>query len=566
MSYFLRKIKKNKGTYLQIIEGHRDPHTQEVVQTTYKTLGYAEELTKNGIEDPIAYYTAEVEELNLKLKLDKENNKRSLRMIGDVSPLRYAGYFPVKKVLDGLGVKPYIKLFNEIRGFRYDIYELLSALVFARIVAPCSKRATFHDVLPNLVGSSGASYDQILSCCEFIGSNYEKIIEIFTAMVQKKHGIETSHTYFDCTNFFFEIDKEDDLRRNGPGKENRKCPIVGLGLLLDANMLPIGMKMYPGNESEKPLLRSIVGELKEKNQIEGKTIHVADKGLNCAENIVAALKDKDGYIFSKSVKMLSEVEKTWVKLDQDWIDVLGTDGKVKYRCKECIDEFPYDVYNEEGKKVTIHLKEKRVLTYNPKLAEKQALEINRMVEKARGLCYSKAKRNEFGDAGKFINFKAKNSNDDTVIATVNEEAVEKALSLCGYNLLVTSESYMSASEIYGVYHNLWRIEESFRVMKSDLDARPVFMQKPNSIYGHFLICYIAVLLVRILQFKVLNDQYGTPEIMKFMRDFKAAVSDENTLINLTAKGKMVDVFSSAFSVNLNLYFLKPKHLKAMGLI
>jgi Transposase len=566
MSYFLRKIKKNKGTYLQIIEGHRDPHTQAVVQTTYKTLGYAEELKSNGIEDPIAYYSAEVEELNLKLKLDRETNRNNLRLIGDVSPLRYAGYFPVKKILDTLGVEPYIRLFNEVTGFRYDIYELLSALVFARIVAPCSKKATFHDVLPNLVNGTDASYDQILSCCEFVGSNYEKMIEIFTAMVQKKYGTETSHTYFDCTNFFFEIDKEDELRRNGPSKENRKCPIVGMGLLLDSNMIPIGMKMFPGNESEKPVLRNIIGDLKEKNQIKGKTVHVADKGLNCADNIVAALKDKDGYIFSKSVKMLSEVEKTWVKLEQDWVDVLDDVGQVKYRYKECIDSFPYIVKDENGKPVTIHLKEKRVLTFNPRLAEKQKYEINRMVEKARGLCYSKAKRSEFGDTGKFIDFTAKNKQDETVVAKINEDAVATALSYCGYNLLVTSELNMSASEVYGVYHNLWRIEESFRVMKTDLDARPVFLQKKNSIYGHFLICYISVLLIRLLQFKVLDNRFGTPEIVKFMRDFKVALSDDNTLINLTAKGKMVDVFSEAFSVNLNLYFLKSKHLKAMGLM
>lgn len=566
MSYFLRKIKKNKGTYLQIIEGHRDPHTQKVVQITYKTLGYAEELKSNGIEDPIAYYSAEVEELNLKLKLDRENSRKNLRIIGDVSPLRYAGYFPVKKILDILGVEPYIRLFNKVTGFRYDIYELLSALVFARIVAPCSKKATFHDVLPNLVNGTDASYDQILSCCDFVGSNYEKIIEIFTAMVQKKYGTKTEHTYFDCTNFFFEIDKEDDLRRNGPSKENRNCPIVGMGLLLDSNMIPIGMRMFPGNESEKPVLRNIIGDLKEKNQIKGKTIHVADKGLNCADNIVATLKDKDGYIFSKSVKMLSEVEKTWVRLEQDWIDVLDGDGLVKYRFKECIDRFPYVVKDENGKPVTIHLKEKRVLSYNPRLAEKQKNEINRMVEKARGLCYSKARRSEFGDSGKFIDFTAKHNREDSVVARINEEAVEKALSYCGYNLLVTSEMNMSAAEVYEVYHNLWRIEESFRVMKTDLDARPVFLQKKNSIFGHFLICYISVLLIRLLQFKVLDNHFGTPEIIKFMRDFKVALSEDNTLINLTAKGKMIDVFSDAFSVNLNLYFLKPKHLKAMGLM
>ena len=141
-------------------------------------------------------------------------------------------------------------------------------------------------------------------------------------------SFDTSHTYFDCTNFYFEIDKEDDFRKNGPSKENRKSPIVGMGLLLDANQIPIGMKLYPGNESEKPIIRNIIDDLKKRNNISGKTIQVADKGLNCAENIMHALKAGDGYIFSKSVKKLPEIEKTWLLLDNDYRNVKNNKGKL----------------------------------------------------------------------------------------------------------------------------------------------------------------------------------------------------------------------------------------------
>ena len=130
--------------------------------------------------------------------------------------------------------------------------------------------------------------------------------------------MNTSKTYFDCTNFYFEIDKEDEFRKKGPSKENRRDPIIGLGLLLDANQIPIGMKLYPGNESEKPIIREVIKDLKNRNQITGKTIQVADKGLNCSNNIINAIKNKDGYIFSKSVKQLPEVEQTWVLLDNDY--------------------------------------------------------------------------------------------------------------------------------------------------------------------------------------------------------------------------------------------------------
>ena len=263
--------------------------------------------------------------------------------------------------------------------------------------------------------------------------------------------------------------------------------------------------------------------------------------------------------------MLSEVDKVWVKLDNDWIDVFDENNELKYRYKECIDSFPYEVKDEKGKKVTIHLKEKRVLTFNPKLAEKQKVEINKMLEKARGLCFSRAKRSEFGETGKFITFKSQN-NDDTVIATVNEKAVKNALSLCGYNMLVTSELNMSSTQIYEIYHNLWRIEESFRVMKTELDARPVFLQKPDAIFGHFLICYIAVLLIRLLQFKVLDNKYGTSEIIKFLKEFKGFYVDDKTLVNASSKSKMINLFSKVYFLNLNDYFLTKSHLKTMGFL
>lgn len=120
---------------------------------------------------------------------------------------------------------------------------------------------------------------------------------------------------------------EDAFRRKGPSKENKKEPIVGMGLLLDVNQIPIGMKLYPGNESEKPVLRNIIDDLKTRNSISGKTIQVADKGLNCAENIIHALKSGDGYIFSKSVKLLPETEMTWVLLDNDYRDVTDKNGR-----------------------------------------------------------------------------------------------------------------------------------------------------------------------------------------------------------------------------------------------
>jgi transposase len=393
------------------------------------------------------------------------------------------------------------------------------------------------------------------------------VIEIYNHQIHQKYKFDTSHTYFDCTNFYFEIDREDGFRRKGPSKENRKEPLVGLGLLLDAHQIPIGMKMYPGNESEKPVLRNVIDDLKQRNNISGRTIQVADKGLNCVNNIYHALKDGDGYIFSKSVKTLAEIEKTWVLLDNDYVDIKNEKGQVLYRMKECIDDFPYTFTDNTGKKRTIKLREKRIVTFNPKLAEKQKYEINRQVEKAKALKASEAKKSEYGDSAKYVTFVAADKKgaktDGKIKVEMNEKAIENAKRLAGYNMIVTSEIQMSASEIYKAYHNLWRIEESFRVMKSQLDARPVYLQKKETITGHFLICYLSVLLTRLFQIYVLTDEYGTEEIFDFIRDFRVAKVSDQKYINLTRSSTFIRDFASRTGLPLTSYFLGNGDIKKM---
>ena len=553
MAYFLKKTKQKNRTYLAIYESFYNHDKKATAHKCYESLGSVETHMKNGIDDPIAHFQKEVDLLN-KTKIEV-----GVRKISDKSPNLYLGYFPLKSIMDKLKIKKFVDYFKLTNDFEYDLFNLLSSLIYARSVHPCSKNKTFHEVLPNLYHPYDYSYDQLLDGLSFLGSNYEKFIELFTAQVESVYGVDTSKTYFDCTNFYFEIDREDDFRRKGPSKENKKDPIVGLGLLLDSHQIPIGMKMYPGNESEKPVLRDVINHLKRQNNITGKTIHVADKGLNCAQNIAFSKTNGDGYLFSKSVKGLSEKEKVWVLLDQDFNEVKDKNGKVLYRYKSCIDQFPYTM-EHGGKKVTVNLTEKRLLTYNPTLAAKKRYEINRMVEKAKSLTLSQAKKNDYGETGKYVNITDKKGKKATI--SINQDAIDKDLRFAGYNLLVTSEIEMTDQDIYSNYHNLWRIEESFKIMKSDLDARPVFLQKEDSIKGHFLICYLAVLLERILQFKVLDNKYSTSEIFDFIRNFKATKA-ESKYINTTSYSDFINDISIIFDLPLTNYFLTETQIKSM---
>lgn len=565
MAYFLKRTNNKKGTYLQIYESFYDPQRGHTAHRSYKPIGYVHELLDSGIDDPISFYKEEVIKLNQKRM--EEKNAARVKQISEETPEKLLGYFPLKNINDSLGVKKYIDLMQSVTGYKFNVFSLISALVYSRAVLPCSKSRTFEEVIPKLFESFDFSLNQVYSCLEYIGAEYEKIIEIYSHQVHQMFPFDTSRTYFDCTNFYFEIDKEDGFRRKGPSKENRKEPIVGMGLLLDAHQIPIGMKLFPGNESEKPVIRSIIDDLKQRNHISGKTIQVADKGLNCAENILHALKAGDGYLFSKSVKQLPETEKTWVLLEHGYRDVKNKKGEVLYRIKECVDDFSYTVADKNGNRRTFKLREKRVVTFNPGLAKKQVYEINRQIEKAKALKASQAKKSEYGDCAKYVTFitadKKGNETNGKVKVVMNEEAIKKNLELAGYNLLVTSETGMGDSEIYATYHNLWRIEESFRIMKSQLDARPVYLQKEETITGHFLICYITVLLTRLLQIKVLGNAPCSEELFDFFHGFRAVKISDKKYINLAKKSDFITSLAAKTGLPLTSYFLSESQIKKM---
>ena len=565
VAYFLKKSNLKKGLYLQIYESFYDPARKHTAHRSVKAIGYEHELREQGIKDPISHFKAEVDKMNIERKAEKAEDK--VRRIGQATPERHLGYFPFKAIDTMLGIERELQWLQITSEFKFSISELLSSLVYARLCQPCSKSKTFHDVLPLLMDKSSFSLDQLYAGIEFLGAESAKVIEVYNHAIESLWPRDTSKTYFDCTNFYFEIDSEDDLRRKGPSKENKKEPIVGLGLLLDAECVPLGMKVFPGNESEKPVIKQVIDDMRRRTSANGKVIRVADKGLNCADNVADAVLCGDGYVFSKSLKQLGATDADVAIADGEWLDVLAADGEVRYSYKEIIDDFDYSVIDEAGKKKKVALPEKRIVTFNPKLAKKQRGEIDRQVEKARRLRVGGAKKSEYGDSAKYVTFTAVDVNgcvsEDKVVSTLNHKAIERARKLAGYNMLVTSETHMSAREIYDIYHNLWRIEESFRVMKSQLDARPVYLQKHNSIVGHFLICYVAVLLLRLLQTKFLENKYCSEEIMSFTRGLRVVEASENRYINLAKSSKLIDDMERISGQPIGNYYLKKSEVNSI---
>ena len=546
MAYFLRQDKKKKGIYLQMYDTYWDKEKKQPRSKSIESFGYVDDLISAEMPDPIAHYEKYVSEKNAERKAALAEDTRPRAFNKQVE--KNAGHFLLHTLLTELGVKETIDILSSTKRFQFSLYEMISQLIYARVLYPCSKAKTAATVFPQLYNGISVSEDQIYDACAFFGGSYKKYIELFNHCYEKYYKRDFGSVFFDCTNYYFEIDLPADDKQKGPSKENRPDPIIGQALLLDADLVPLAMQMYPGNESEKPYIRKVIEEMKQRYKVSGKTVQVADKGLNCARNIYAAVKEADdGYIFSKSVhgRNLSETEKKWLLLENSenvYTSYTGSDGKILFRLKSCVDTFTYSFKEtdpETGKEAvtSFGVKEKRVVSYNPSLAKKQRAEILRMAEKAASYTtYKKIAREELGDSAKYVTITTKDKSGKKIKPRVglNQDKINEDLKFAGYNLMVTSETDLDPLQIYQTYHSLWKIEESFRITKSCLDARPVYVQKKETIYGHFLICYLSLFLLRVLEIKCFKNQINTYDLINFMRDFRIVDKGDGNYVNVSS--------------------------------
>lgn len=573
MAYFLRKTKKKKGTYLEVYDSYWDKDKKDSRTKYVESIGFVEELISDDVPDPVAYYKEYVKRKNEERAASLKDETRPRAFTVPVE--YYAGHFLTHTLMEEFNVKKIIDILASTRQFQFSIYEMIDQLISARILCPCSKSKTVSSVFPHLYAGASISEDQVYDGLEFIGGSYKKYIELFNHCYEKYYKRDFSRVYFDCTNYYFEIDLPREDKQKGPSKENRHDPIIGQALLLDSDLVPLAMQMYPGNESEKPYIRKTIEEMKQRYKVIGKTVQVADKGLNCARNIYAAVKEaNDGYIFSKSIhgNNLSEQEKAWILLENDenvFTDYVDENGCLLYRLKSCTDTFDYkfdeiDPEAGESKHISFSVMEKRVVSYNPKLAKKRHAEILKMVDKAaQYTTYKKLARNELGDSAKYVKIINTDKSGKKVkpVMSIDQDKLNEDLKYAGYNMLVSSEINMAPSQIYDAYHGLWKIEESFRITKSYLDARPVYLQKKETIYGHFLICYLSLFLLRVMEIKCFGNKVNSYDLINFIRDFRIVDKGDGTYINISKNQAVNEKIKGVTGLtNLDALFLTKKEV------
>jgi transposase len=530
---FLKKVKTENGRiFLQIVQGYRNEKgstSHEVIES----IGFLDE-KELEYDDPLAHFTALAKEMNLAEKTNKTLTLDFKKELNEnESSLRNVGYLALKPILNNLKLDVPCQVLEKKYKCKHSIHEVLTFLIYSQIINPSSKVSSYTKI-SQFFENYTFSEDQMYRALSYIGNALEPIKDYAYHSTKSAYGVDTSLTYYDGTNFYFEIDKENDFQKKGPSKEGKTSPIVSIGLLLDRNHMPIDIKIYPGNESEKPHFATVIHEMKEKHKIKSRTVYVADKGLNCGNNIIEALKNGDGYIYSQSVKGSSEMMKMYIENDHGFEPIFDRYGEIEYYIKGFIKEGVEIKFDHEGKKLKYEGEQLQVVTWSRKYAEKSKHERERLIRKAKALIKTPSMFNKekVGNAANYIKQITYDQHGEIVPTksqlALDIEKIEKESRLDGFYLIVTSELNMKAIDVLNAYRQLSNIEQMFRVTKTFLKIRPVYLQRKERIEAHVLVCYLALIVLRVLESNVLDHKYSFDEIIHSLRSYQCAMIKPNT--------------------------------------
>lgn len=560
MALFVKQTPQYGRVYLQIIDGVYDKKTKNVKHKVVKSLGYLDELEKT-YNDPLTHF---------KEWCIKENEKRKLTLDEDIpkeTRLVNLGYFPFREMYKHLDINSVVNNYqrlSEHKG-RYKLGEVFESLVYSRILDPTSKLDTYDNFINSLYHKFSFSKAQMYEAIEYIGKEDNYLFDGINYNLSSKFKRDLSKVYFDATNFYFEIDKPNDLAKMGVSKENRRNPIIGLGLLLDSNSIPLDYKVYPGNESERKSYHEILKELKSKNDIKGRVIRIADKGLNSGESIKEAILSKDGYIFSESIKGAKEELKEFILNDQGYKETYDKDDNLVYKVKSRIDHEKEIIINIDGKTKRVNIPQKQIIFYSRDYALKTKLERERAIERTlkNFKVESIHKKDLYGHISKYVEetyYKDGLEIDVDKIKSLDSEKIYKDELLDGYYLIVTSELDSKDEDIIEAYHSLWEIEESFRIIKTTLKTRPVYHSNINAIKGHFLICMTALLLIRLVEKKRLKSKVSASKLVTSLRKYKAIKTDTDKY-QLFYYDETLSILSQYYRVRLNQHYKNELEIK-----
>lgn len=471
------------------------------------------------------------------------------------------GYLFPQSIYYGLQLNKTCRKLKAKYKFQYDINAILSDLIYARIIEPASKRSTFKIASEFLEKPSYALHD-IYRALDVLGSE----CDLIQSEVYKNSRFICERNdkilYYDCSNYYFEIEQEDGSKKYGKSKEHRPNPIIQMGLFMDADGIPLAFSLFPGNTNEqkslKPLEQKILTEFGCQ-----KFIYCSDAGL-ASENIRAYNHmGERAYIVTQSIKKLPAEDKAWA-LDKKGFKRVSDDAPVD------ITKIPDDdtgLYYKDEPYTTKKLHQRLIVTYSPKYARYQKTIRGSQVERAEKMIASgntKRTRKNPNDPARFIGTEAVTRDGEVadIHKFLDEEKIESEARYDGLYAVCTDLLDDDVSGILKVSEGRWQIEECFRIMKTDFSARPVYLQDENRIKAHFLICFLALLSYRLLE-KKLDCKYTCEEILYTLKEMNFAEVQEQGFIPLYKRTKITDMLHDVCGFHTDYQFITKSQMKTI---
>lgn len=506
---YLKHGTLNGKKYLSIAHNYREPDTKKVKAKIIKSLGYLDELQKQ-YTDPIAHYKQVISKMNEQASIEKTLCNMRINPDRKITcdTRKNMGYAALLQIYHYLELNILFNNRSRNTNAKYSVNDIMKTEIFSRILFPASKKSTYENK-GIFFEKNQYSIDDVYRCLSFINTIKDDIqLHIHERAVQKL-GRTNELMYYDVTNYYFEIDKQDELRKKGVSKEHRPDPIVQMGLFMDTKGIPVTYQLFPGNTNDCETLIPLMKKIKQNFGIK-KTVIVADKGMNTQGNIVFNILKGDGYVYSQTIRGGHAELKSYVLDSKGYRKQENLHGGINLEGNSRIKSriYPREIVATDinGRKKKVRIDEKQIILYSEKYAKKAKADREAVILKARDLINDPSKYNKATSYGaaKYVKNLEFNLKTGEVITTksklfFNEEKLREEEKWDGYYAIVTSELDKTDEEIIDIYRGLWKIEESFKVTKSDLQTRPIYVTREDHIQAHFLICFIALTILRILE-------------------------------------------------------------------
>ena len=602
---FLKQSKSHNRIYLSFVQGYRDEYGK-IKHRTIKKIGYLDELEKQ-FDNPIEHFKNIAKEKNNNEITEYTIKNLNTKTIDENVNSKNLGYIVLKKIYKELQIDNFLSNEQKKLKMKYDLNQIFELLIFSRILFPASKNETFNNK-DIFFEKFDFSLKDLYRSLDYFNGFRDDILKLIWDNTKDKYNRDTSISYYDTTNYYFEISYNDEdlidengtilekgYRKKGPSKEHRKTPIISMGLLMDKIGIPLSYDLFPGNESEKLQMRPALKSTKAKYGID-RTIIVADRGQNTSDNLVfiAGKNDDDhtnhdGYVYGQSIIGADKEFKTWAISQDGFVNdyvydedgnlvtykerIEDEDGKLlRYEEKPVIFKHKSRVYAKKVKikkdnkrKVNYTVYQKQMIYYSKQYADRQKHERENAIKKAKDLIENPGKYIQATSYGctKYIN----NIRFDEETGEIPKglelslklDKIKEEEKFDGYYSIVTSEKDLSDKEIRDIYKGLWKIEESFKITKSNLETRPVYVWTKEHIEAHFLTCFISLVIIRLLEYKT-NRKYSTRKMIDSLKKFNST-NIEHDIYLQNFSNDVIKNFEEIFDVNLSRKYLTLSEIK-----